>query len=259
MSTEVTTTKPTFNTALYEDGAGGEFARMMKEAEVLSHSQMLPAKYAGKPQDCLVALHMAKTMNCDPLMILQNLYIVHGQPSFSAKFLTATFNSCGRYTSVKYRYSGTPGQMDYGCVAYATERETGEVIESIRVTMQMAKDEGWLTKTGSKWKTMPDLMLSYRAATFLCRMYAPELSMGFQTVEELQDITPDVKQPTFTPGVQGLKQRLKITPNYANDLRSAQSIEEVEAIASQIPEDLQHEYIELLAEVREAFNVHDDL
>ena len=35
---------------------------------------------------------------------------------------------------------------------------------------------------------MPELMLQYRAAAFLVRTYAPEISMGMQTEEELHDI-----------------------------------------------------------------------
>ncbi|EJX00150.1 hypothetical protein EVA_11744, partial [gut metagenome] len=52
------------------------------------------------------------------------------------------------------------------------------------VTIQMAIDEGWYTKNGSKWRTMPEQMLRYRAASFWCSTYAPELSMGMRTVEE---------------------------------------------------------------------------
>jgi len=56
--------------------------------------------------------------------------------------------------------------------------------------MQMAKDEGWLGKQGSKWKTMPELMLMYRAAAFFGRLYAPDVTMGMQTTQEIADIEP---------------------------------------------------------------------
>jgi hypothetical protein len=54
--------------------------------------------------------------------------------------------------------------------------------------MAMAKKEGWTTKTGSKWATMPDLMISYRAAAFWGRLYASDLLLGLQTQEEVIDI-----------------------------------------------------------------------
>ena len=62
----------------------------------------------------------------------------------------------------------------------------------------MAKSEGWYNKTGSKWKTMPELMMRYRAATFLIRSVAPEIALGFQTTEEAIDIT-DKAQVISTP------------------------------------------------------------
>ena len=67
--------------------------------------------------------------------------------------------------------------------------------------MQMAKDEGWYGKAGSKWKTMPELMLQYRSAAFFQRTYAPEISMGMQTVEEIRDVV-DTTYEGVTPGRQ---------------------------------------------------------
>jgi hypothetical protein len=52
----------------------------------------------------------------------------------------------------------------------------------------MVKEENWLSKPGSKWKTMPELMFHYRAAAFFGRLYASDILMGMHTVEEIQDI-----------------------------------------------------------------------
>src|SRR5690606_6564867 len=72
-------------------------------------------------------------------------------------------------------------------VALAVEKETGEPIESSAVSIEMAVKEGWYTKNGSKWQTMDDVMLRYRTASFFGKLYAPELLMGLQTVEEIHD------------------------------------------------------------------------
>ena len=69
----------------------------------------------------------------------------------------------------------------------ATELSSGEVVEGCEVTMAMAKAEVCSTKSGSKWATMPEQMLRYRAATFLIRATAPEIGMGLQTAEEIHD------------------------------------------------------------------------
>lgn len=155
-------------------------------------SSLVPAQYQNNVANCIVALEMANRMGASPLMVMQNLYLVHGNPGWSAKFLIASFNQCGRFSALRYDWN----KERTACRAWAVEKATGERIEGPLVTTQMAKDEGWSTKSGSKWKTMPELMLMYRAAAFLIRTYAPEISMGLQTAEELDDVPPP---PTARP------------------------------------------------------------
>lgn len=161
---------------------------MMRLADTLSKATIIPETFQGKAANVLIALNMAQRLKADPLMIMQNMYVVYGNPSFSSKFLIACFNTCGRFSSIKYEFFGTPGTDDYGTRAYATELSTGEKIFSPDVTIKMAKDDGWFSKKGSKWQTMPQLMLMYRSAAFLIRTVAPEISMGLQTTEEVEDL-----------------------------------------------------------------------
>lgn len=158
-------------------------------ANMFSQSNLVPANFKGDIGSCLIALNMANRMGADPLQVMQSLYIVHGKPSFSSAFLIACFNRCGRFSTIRYRMQGTKGKDNWGCVAYSTELATGDVVEGVEVTIGMAKAEGWYNKTGSKWQTMPELMLRYRAATFLIRSVAPDIALGFPTTEEAIDIT----------------------------------------------------------------------
>jgi hypothetical protein len=162
-----------------------QFELMQRKAKIYSESSLVPDAYKKNIGNVLIATNMAERMGADILMVMQNLYIVHGRPGWSAQFLIACFNSCGRFTAIKYAFGGDGD--DYGCIAYATELASGERIEGVRVTIGMAKAEGWSTKNGSKWKTMPDLMLRYRSATFLIRCTAPEIGLGLQTAEEIHD------------------------------------------------------------------------
>ena len=156
----------------------------------------------------MIAQNMATRMGADPLMVMQNLYVVHGNPGWSAKFLIACFNQCGRFSAIKYRFTGKPGMESWGCIAYATELATGEVVEGTEVTCKMAKAEGWSTKAGSKWKTMPEQMLRYRSATFLIRSTAPEIGMGLQTQDELKDVHGHAVTIESTVTTDDLTQRL---------------------------------------------------
>lgn len=163
------------------------FELMQRIAKAFASSDLVPKQYQGNLPNCMIALDMAQRMGANPLMTMQNLYVVHGTPGWSSKFLIATVNTCGRYSTMRYEWKGKPGEKDYGCRAWAVEKETNERLDGIWVTWEMVNAEGWSTKNGSKWKTMPDQMFIYRAAAFWQRAYAPDLGMGLQTEEELHD------------------------------------------------------------------------
>lgn len=204
------------------------FELAQRAAKLLSNSTLVPAAYRARIEkkdrgggvsveenpnalaNCVVALNMAQRMGADPLMVMQNLYIVEGRPSWSAQWIIAAINGCGRFSPLRFdiqnhgrkdvEYTETFWENrqkqtrttkvnveDKVCVAWAVEKETGARIESPPVTIEMAVKEGWYSKNGSKWKTMDEVMLRYRTASFFGKLYAPELLMGIQSAEEVQD------------------------------------------------------------------------
>lgn len=173
-------------------GSKDSWDLMAVQSATLSRSTIIPKDFQNKPENCIIALNMANRLGADPLMVMQNLYIVSGKPGWSSQFLISTFNTCGRFTAIRYSFSGEGDK--WGCEAYSTEKSTGEVLTGSKVTIAIAKSEGWYSKSGSKWQTMPQQMLMYRAASWFVRAYAPEISMGLQTVEEIVDaidLVPD--------------------------------------------------------------------
>jgi rubrerythrin len=174
-------------------GNSDSFELLQRQAKLLASSELVPKEFQGKIANCVIALEMANRIGASPMAVLQNLYIVHGKPSWSSQFIIAALNSTGGFSPLRFAITGEGDQKT--CVAWAIERETGERLESPPVSIQMAKDEGWLSRSGSKWKTMPELMLRYRSATFFGRLYAPQILMGMRTEEEARDIidvTPEV-------------------------------------------------------------------
>ena len=160
---------------------------------IFNKSTLVPETYRGEQNfgNCAIVLAMAARMKADPLMMLQNVYVVYGTPALSSKMMIALFNTCGRFGSIHYKETGQKGTDSQGVIAWAKELATGDVVEGPAVTIGVAKAEGWFNKTGTKWKTMPDQMLRYRAAAWFIRTTAPELTVGLQTVDEVQDIGPE--------------------------------------------------------------------
>lgn len=173
------------------------FELAQRAARLLSQSSLVPKEYQGNLANCVIALNMANRMMADPLMVMQNLYIVHGRPGWSSQFLISTFNASGRFSALRYEWVGEEGKDSWGCRAWAVERETGEKLVGSTVTIGIAKKEGWYSKNGSKWQTMPQQMLMYRAASWFIRAYAPEIAMGMHTAEELRD-TIDLEPSQYT-------------------------------------------------------------
>lgn len=171
------------------------FAQIQRVAALFAESDLVPAVFQGKPANCAVALQMAFRMRVDPMMLMQNMYIVAGRPGIEAKLAIALINSRGPFKGpLQWRFDGTGD--DRTCYCYAIHRATDQKCEAA-VPWRMVVAEGWLSKSGSKWKTMPEIMFQYRSAMFLGRLYCPEVLLGLPTNDELHDIEVEVEGTTI--------------------------------------------------------------
>ena len=156
-------------------------------AQTLSKSEIIPQSYKGKPADCLIAIDIANRLGLSPAIVMQNSQIVRGNFTWRGSACKAMIDGCGRYQKTRYVYVGEEGKDSYGCYLEAIDND-GDIIKGVPVTIAMAKKEGWYNKDGSKWQTMSDLMLKYRAAAFFMRTECASIAMGFLTKEEVEDI-----------------------------------------------------------------------
>lgn len=159
-----------------------------KCADFLSKSALVPeTTYQRQPQNCLIALDLANRSGMSPLTVMQNLYIVKGKPAWAGQFAIALVNGSRRFAKpLRPVFFGEPNTMSWGCYMETYDYD-GNKVEGAKITMQMAKDEGWIDKSGSKWKTMPEQMLMYRAGAFFARVHCPDVLYGVQMAEEVKD------------------------------------------------------------------------
>ena len=173
------------------------FELAQRAGKMLASSDLVPKQFQNNIPNCVIALNIASRLGADPFAVLQSLYIVHGRPAWSSQFLIAMVNASGRYSPLQFRMTGQGDSA--ACVAWARHLETDEVVEGPEVSIAMAKAEGWYGKAGSKWVTLPKLMLMYRSAGFFARLYCPDLCLGMRTMEEESDIGKTAKEaPVFT-------------------------------------------------------------
>jgi len=195
MSKEKTEIAPAAPTALAV-GRWNQFNTIEKAwqyAQYLAASQFIPTAFKDKPHDCLIAIEMAERMNIAPLMFLQNSYIVHGRPGMEAKMIVTLINQSGLFTDpLDYEVRGKePKDKDYAVRCYAARARTGKVLYGPWIDWEQVNNSGWASKSGSAWKTTPGIMFNYRAASWFCNQHCPEVKMGMETKEELQDIAPE--------------------------------------------------------------------
>ena len=218
------------------DTVGG-FDLIQRTAKLFASSSIVPKQFQGNLPNCVIAVDMALRMGANPLMVCQNLYIVHERPAWSAQFLIATLNQCGRFSSIRYEFQGEEGKDEWGCRAVATELTTKEKLTGPLVTIGLAKKEGWYGKTGSKWQAMPELMLRYRAASWFVRAHAPEIAMGLKTADEVQD-TYDLERTedgTYRVSVQEMQETkvVEATTQAAEQPKRRPTKEEIEALRAE--------------------------
>ena len=177
------------------------FESAQRMAKALATSNMVPQAYQNRIDNCLVAMELASRTGSSVLAVMQSVDMIHGKPSWRSNYIIGAVNSCGRFSPLRFKMDGVGDSQS--CVAFATDRESGEIVEGPPCSIAMAKAEGWYGRNGSKWPTMPDLMLKYRAATYFGRIYAPDILLGMQSEDEIRDITParvvqDQPQPNET-------------------------------------------------------------
>ena len=190
------------------------FENAQRIGKALSSSTLVPPQYQGQPglPNTLVAMEIAGRMGLGTLQVMQNLHIIHGRPSWSSTFIIALINGCGRFEPLRYEISGSGDSL--ACYAVAKEKASGKDLVGPTITMAMAKAEGWATKSGSKWRTMPELMIRYRSAAFWGRLYVPELLCGItQTQEEVIDI----QEVSVTSPVADLNAKVAEQPKPVDD------------------------------------------
>jgi hypothetical protein len=204
------------------------FELAQRMAMALAKSSLVPKSYQGQENlgNCMIAMDLASRMKANVLMVMQNLSIVEGKPAWSSKYQIASVNMSGRFSALRFemwdddkpqdvtwteytwsdaerrklpKEKTAKGIRNRHCVAYAKDLATGDILRGPEVSIVMAIQERWYYRNGSKWQTLPELMLQYRAASFWTSIYAPEGTMGIPSQDDLVDAIDVLPSITLVP------------------------------------------------------------
>jgi hypothetical protein len=194
-STALTTTQaaaaPGALSFLYD---GSAFDHLWRVAKAFSMSGMVPAHFQGKPESCMVALMYAQQLGEHPMVMFQEVTVINGRPETSARFAIARANKSGLLAGpITWKARGQGETLEVQ--ASAVLRQTGEEIAAT-VSMREAVADGWTRN--SKYKSIPEQMLRWRAATRLINLYIPEVLFGLRVKDEIDPVS--VRNVTPTTG-----------------------------------------------------------
>ena len=192
----------------------------------------------------IIVLDLAQRMNIGALEVAQSIYIIHGKPSFDTKFLVAMLNSSGL---LKGRLQTIVSPDGNSAHCEAIDAQTGQLLKGTTITMEMARREGWLSKNGSKWQTMPELMMKYRAQSFFINEFFPEVKYGLKTSDEVEDIvTFEPNEQSKTPPKAGLNELLSSSEKLNSSVGAKNSqTEYIEAAPVEVEIDVNNDVLPL--------------
>jgi len=156
---------------------------LFKRAQFYATATIVPKDYQGNNANCYIAVEMAHRLNLNPLFVMNGLYIVHGKPTWSAQAMIqlAKANSIKKLTYIMNKADPN----NWKCIAVALGNDDVSV-EGPEISVEMAKGFGWWNKNPI-WQNATELMLKYRAASWLIRTEFPECTGGLQTQDEVRD------------------------------------------------------------------------
>lgn len=173
------------------------FNDLFKKAQYLAKSDLVPQNYQNKPANCMIALDTANRMGVSPLFVMEQMAIVRGKRTWSGQACSVLVNKYPKFKDVRLVYVGKEGQDDWGAYVTATRKDNGEQVKGTTVTVKMAKSEGWTSN--SKWSSLTEQMLAYRAYAFFARVYCADALNGFMVEGEPEDAFGSVAKeaPSF--------------------------------------------------------------
>ena len=176
-----------------------QIEKLMDTSKMLAESTVIPIQYQKRPENVFIALDLASRMGVSPMIVMQNLFIIQGKPSFSGQAIASMIRANPEFKSVELMYVGEEDKDTYGAYVQAVSRVSGKLVKGGVVTIATAKKEGWYQKSGSKWQTMPTIMLAYRAYAWFGRVYCPEVMMGLQSTDEIYDVVEVTTDAPINP------------------------------------------------------------
>lgn len=207
-----------------------KFRQVQRVAKLFLQSGLIPKAIRGESTDqgvanVVLAFALALEMRENPVIVMQNVYFVHGTPGWKTTYCIAKANRARVFKSRirwatkdlgeititrkektgwdnnarKPTYKETPVKARNLEVTASAELAEGGPPVTATLSLAQAEKQGWTEN--EKYHSNPELMLQYRTASQLIRLYIPEVMLGYSTAEELETIPREELAPPSIPAI----------------------------------------------------------
>lgn len=163
----------------------------LRFAEIAAKTDMVPESYKKKPYDVFIAIQMGAELGLPPILALQSIAVIKGQPSLWGDGLLAVVKSHPDCIDIIEKREGNKATCTVkrrNCEP-VTREFTVEDATRAGLWGGRAKDQ---SKRGlSPWALYPYRMLQMRARSWALRDAFADVLMGFRTSDEAEDFVGD--------------------------------------------------------------------
>lgn len=183
-----------------------ELTTMMKYAQFVANSTLIPRELRGKPGDIVIAMQIGKEIGLKPMQSLQSIAVINGRPCIYGDALAALIKVKPDFEYMK-EY-----EKDKTATCIIKRKGQPECVQTF--SRQDAVIAGLANRTGP-WKTYPRRMRQMRARAFAIRDCYPDAMKGLSVAEEVRDYDVKIEQKTEAvvkegSSIEAINDRLKI-------------------------------------------------
>jgi hypothetical protein len=154
---------------------------MVKQADVLAQSRIIPRAYQGKHYDIIAAGLAGQSFGWDIMTSMRNYHVIEGSASLRPEAMLGLVRQRGHSVSVSTFDGVRDNQPCRIAKAVGMRNDNGDEHVAEFTTLD-AKRAGLAGKTN--WKNYEDAMLTWRCVSALCRVLFPDVVLGAGYVPE---------------------------------------------------------------------------
>jgi hypothetical protein len=213
------------NLPVAQTDSHSSFALLMKQADVLAQSAVIPRSYQRRPQDVVAAGLAGQAFGWDVMTSLRNYHVIEGTATLRPEAMLGLVRRAGHSVTLSFENDDANGRT---AVAFGRRSDNGDEHRST-FSLADAKVAGLFGK--KNWNQYEDAMLTWRSVSALCRVLFPDVVLGAGYVPE--EIGGDVNSegvpvndddPFAEPMIPAAPAKRELLDACANDMELAKKL-----------------------------------